>query len=118
MTRIYRSIYGGNSDTVRLRTSPLAAVQEVVLLKESGIADVLAVQSLALRSVGLAPEQVSAAAERLEKLQKQDGHKDYTDSAADASVDKKRDRDEDGEPHGDDGGDQSSDSDRSGKRKR
>lgn len=67
LSQTYRAIYGGTTERLRLRVSPLAAVQDIVLLTTSGIADAQAVQSMALRSVGLPPDQVSAAADRLEE---------------------------------------------------
>ena len=65
----YRELYGGSTETLRLRISPLAAVQDVVLPAEAGVADTQAVQSIALRSIGVPPEQVAKAAERLEQRQ-------------------------------------------------
>lgn len=71
LSQMYRSIYGGTTERLRLRVSPLAAVQDVVLLTTSGIADAQSVQSMALRSVGLPPDEVQRAAERLEERQEQ-----------------------------------------------
>lgn len=71
LTEAYRRVYGDGTEVLRLRISPLAATQEVVLLTEAGIADAESVQALALRSVGLSPDEVVRAGERLRRRREQ-----------------------------------------------
>lgn len=73
LTSAYRKIYNAaeSADTLRLQVSPLAAVPELVMLNQAGIADAETVQGLALRSVGLSLEEIEAAGKRLKEQREQ-----------------------------------------------
>lgn len=71
LSSAYRRIYGrgaeGGAESLRLATSPMAAIADVTALTSAGVADAEAVQRLALRSIGLGTEDIEEAHRRLKK---------------------------------------------------